>query len=209
MITMKKLVLATAIGCMSLGAVASNALETIDADISISLSGQYATVVVRDWNLTANAPATIKVLNKAGKTVYEETVSSEEQHAKRYNFSQMEPGKYTLTLESKTGELRKPFTVGLDGSVREDKSEIYRSFTPVVVRLKSEPTSVHVAFNNVAATSLKLAVLSTGGDVLYSEEVLGQQDYNKKINLKELRPGQYTIALYNDDYSYYKEVNNY
>ena len=209
MMTMKKLALTLMVGCLSLGAVANNSSENSDADVSISLNGQHAVVVVRDWNVTANTPATIKVLDKASKIVYKEAVSDGEQHAKRYNFSQMEPGKYTLILESKTGEISKPFIVGLDGSVREDKSELYRSFAPIMIQPRSDRTSVHVAFKNVADAPLKLAVLSSKGEVLYSEEVLGQQDYNKKVNLKKLQPGSYTLALYNADYSFYKEVNNY
>ncbi|WKN41009.1 hypothetical protein [Tunicatimonas pelagia] len=206
---MKKLAFTLVVGCLSLGAVANNNLESSEADVSISLSGQHAVVVVRDWNVTTNTPASIKVLDNASKTVYQEAVNSGEQHAKRYNFSQMEPGKYTLVLESKKGKVRKPFIVGLDGSVREDKSEIYQSFAPIVVKPKSDRTSVHIAFKNIANAPLKLAVLSNKGEILYSEEVLGQQEYNKKVNLKNLRPGSYTLALYNADYSYYKNVNNY
>ncbi len=207
--TVKKLALTFMVGCLSLGAFASNSPENNEADVSISLSGQHAIVVVRDWNIAANAPASIKVLDKANKAVYEEAVSSGEQHAKRYNFSQMKPGKYTLVLESKTGKVRKPFIVGLDGSVREDKSEIYRSFAPIMIQPRSDRASVHIAFKNIADAPLKLVVLDNSGEVLYSEEVLGLQDYNKKVNLKKLRPGSYTLALYNADYSYYKEVNNY
>ncbi|MEM8965013.1 MAG: hypothetical protein AAGE93_01240 [Bacteroidota bacterium] len=206
---MKKLALSFIAGCISLGAVASNNPNISDADVSISLNGQHAIVVVRDWNLTTSDLASIKVLDKSNKTVYKETVSSEEQYAKRYNFSQMKPGKYTLVLGSKNGEVRKPFIVGLDGSVREDKSEVYQNFAPIVVQPRAERTSVQVTFKNVANAPLKLAVLNVKGKELYSEEVSGQQDYNKKINLKELKPGSYTIALYNADYSYYKNVNNY
>ncbi|MGB3586679.1 MAG: hypothetical protein WBA23_09075 [Tunicatimonas sp.] len=207
--TVKKLALICMVGCLSLGAFAGNSPEDNDADVSISLSGQHAIVVVRDWNIAANAPATIKVLDKTNKAVYEEAVSSGEQHARRYNFSQMEPGKYTLVLESKTSEVRRPFIVGLDGSVREDKSEFYQSFAPIVVQPRSDRASVYVAFKNIADAPLKLAVLNDNGEVLYSEEVAGEQEYNKKVNLKKLQPGSYTLALYNADYSFYKEVNNY
>lgn len=206
--TVKKLALTCMVGCLCFGAMASNSPESNEADVSISMSGQHA-IVVKNWNIAANAPATVKVLDKKSKIVYQEAVASGVQHAKRYNFSKMKPGKYTLLLENASGEIRKPFIVGVDGSVREDKSEIYRSFAPALIQSRSDRTSIHVAFQNIADAPLTLEISNKKGEILFSEEVPGHQAFTQKFNLKKLHPGSYTFALYNADYSYYRQVNNY
>ena len=164
--------------------------------------------MVKAWNLSADAPATLKILDKFGSTVYEEAVESEEQHTKLYDFSKMEAGKYTLILEGKTGEIKKPFIVGLNGIVREDKSEMYQSFRPLIIEKRKE-CSVYVAFKNVGNVPLKLTVTNSNGNVVYSENVSGYQEYNKVVNLKKLSRGQYSVNVYNADYSYHRDVKNY
>lgn len=194
--------------CLSLSAVAADPPESGETTLSISPGGTSGTVVVRAWNLSADAPATIKILNKYGTVVYEERVDDRDEHSKQYNFSQMKSGKYTLVLENRAGELKKPFVVGINGVVREDKSAAYRNFRPMIIE-KKQDQSVFVGFSNVADTPLTLAVTNLQGDMIYSTEVAGRQDYHQLINLKKLNPGDYHIKVYNPDYSYQRTVKNY
>lgn len=204
----KKLILGLTIGCLSFSAIASDLPESEAANVSISPGKKRATIIMNAWNLSAYAPATVKILDKFGSVVYQEAVDSKDKHSKQYDFSKMESGKYTLVLESTAGEVNKPFIVGMNGVVREDKSKAYQNFRPVIIQ-KSKERSVFVGFSNVSDVPLKLTVTNTQGDVIYATEITGYQAYHQVINLKKLRPDNYTINVYNMDYSYQRDIKNY
>lgn len=200
----KRLALMLAVGSWSLGAFAGNNPGEEDTELTFSPTNTTGRVIIKAWNIEANAPATIKVLNRYGKAIYTNALESGTNHKKRYDFSQLEAGRYTLVLESSTKEISKPFVVGLNGAVREDKSEAYQYFRPMVIEKKAERT-VHIAFSNVTNVPLKLTVSNSLGHVFYSEEVT--KDFNKIIDLKKLLGKKCIVRVYNADYSYHAEVN--
>jgi len=202
----KKLALVLAVGCISINTIASSP-DSEDADFSFSPNKNNTTVMVRAWNLSSSAPATIKVLTESGKTVYEEAVGKKDKHIKRYDFSKMKSGKYTLVLASKTGEVKKPFIVG-NGLVREDKSAAYTYFRPRVIE-KNKEHSLHIAFSNVTDVPLNLVITNYQNSEVYSTKVAGYQDFNNMINLKKLPAGHYTVRVYNTEYFYETKIRNY
>ena len=204
-ITIKKLALILTVGCLSLSAVASTVPGDEDANLSMAPTEVSGKVVVRAWNLAASAPATIKVVNKYGRTVYQEALATGEDHLKRYDFSQMKSGRYSLVLESQQGEVTRRFVVGMNGVVREDDTEAFRNFAPMI-KENLEQHAVQVMFNNPAKAPLTVELLDERNRVIHSEKVPGGQSFGKSINMKKLRPGTYKVRVSNYDYEHMASV---
>ena len=179
-----------------------------NTNVSLSVSGQHATVVVKNGELMDDALATIKVVSKSKRVIYEETTSIKEMRSKRYDFSHLQAGKYTLVLTKDTEETKKILYVRKNGTVREDKSEAYRSFRPAITQLNKKQSLFHVALNNPLNEPLTVAVRNKQGKTVFSEEISGKQAYAKVINLSKLKRGNYSIDVYNKHYYYYKNVTN-
>lgn len=199
--TIKKLVLILTVGCISLSAVASTAPGDEDANISMVPTGKAGSVVVRAWNLAAVAPATIKVLNRYGTALYQEALATGKDHQKRYDFSQLKAGRYALVLESQQGKVTRRFVVGMNGVVREDDTEAFQGFMPMI-KEKRDQQCVQVMFNNPAKASLTVELLDKRDRVIHTDKVAGGQSYGKSINMKKLRPGTYQVRVSNYDYQY-------
>ena len=203
--TVKKLALILTVGCLSFTAMANTAPGDEDANLSMAPSEKTGSVVVRAWNLEANAPATIKVVNKFGTPVYQEALATGEDHLKKYDFSQMKAGRYSLVLESQTGEVARKFVVGMNGVVREDETETLANFIPVI-KEKHDQKCVQVMFNNPAKAPLTVELLDDNYKVVYSEKALGRQAFGKSIKMKKLPKGTYKVRVSNNDYQYTVDV---
>lgn len=205
----KKFTLAVLVGCLSFNVMATdNADKKEEASISLEPSKNSATVLVRFLNISISTPATIKVLDQSGDAIYKETLEGRENHAKKYNFSKLKPGKYSIVLKSETGEIRKPFIVGLNGTVREVKSEVFRQFRPAIIE-KHEIDQVYIMFANTTGEPLSVKLIDRKGNILYEEEVQKNQNFGKVINLKDLPSGHYTVGVACEEYlyNYQKEIH--
>ena len=204
--TIKKLALILSVGCFSLSATAGTVPGgDEDANISMAPTGKAGSVVVRAWNLAASAPATIKVLNKYGTAVYQEALATGEDHLKRYDFSRMKAGRYSLVLASQQGEVARQFVVGMNGVVREDDTEALKSFAPTI-KEKYDEKSVQVMFNNPAKAPLTVELIDQNDRVIHTDKVAGGQSYAKSISMKKLHPGTYRIRVSNYDYQHTASV---
>ncbi len=200
----KKLMMAIAVS-LSLSAMATGTIEGGKADLSLEPSKTNATVVVRVWNLSTAAPATIQVLDKNGKVIYQEKVSGQESQLKKYDFSRLQHGKYSLVLKSETGSVTKSFVVGVDGKVREQNQALLQ-FKPVVFVKNNQ---VQVMFENKSSVALSVALFDKNGNTLYTETVAGNQSYAKAIRLEQLPAGQYTVEVKGQDYRYQKSISKF
>ena len=203
--TVKKLLLILTVGCFSLGAVAGTVPGDEDANLSMAPTEEAGSVVVRAWNLEASAPATIKVINKYGTAVYTEELASGADHLKKYDFSRMKAGRYSLVLASEKGEVTRRFVVGMNGVVREDETAKFASFAPSIVEKRDEH-KVRVLFTNPAKAPLTVELSDLNGRVVFSEKVQGNQGYAKLINMKKLPGGTYRMKISNYDYSHIEDV---
>ncbi len=206
--TVKQLMIILLTGLVSINVMATNDRNSEDASISLDPSKTNTTVVVRIWNISTTAPATIAVFNKFGNAIYRETVAGKDNHMKRYDFSKLEAGKYDLVLESATGEIHKPFIVGMNGIVREDKSGAFKNFKPIILKRKGTD-EVQVLFTNPSDISLSVKLSDKYGRIIHKEEVAGNQHFAKALNLKKLPAGQYTVEVFCQDYGYHQDISIY
>ncbi len=204
-VLVRRLVVSLALGAMSLGSaadsLASDNTGGEDTELSFSTGKNSSNVVVKALNLKASAASSILIKNSYGRTIYTETLSTGKDYQKRYEFSKLKPGRYTLVLETATEAMSKPFVVGMSGAVREDYRSAFENFAPLYVENEAQQ-SVKVTFMNPSPESLRVSMTNRKGRVLYSETVAGNQAYAKVINMKKLRPSEYRINIENNDYAH-------
>ena len=203
--TVKKSVLTLLVGCLSASAFANNNPGDNDTNLSIALAEKSGKVVVHAWNLEADAPATIEVLNRSGTTIYKEALETGKDHKKKYDFSQLKSGRYSLVLSSQSKEVARPFVVDMNGVVREDDTEAFKNFAPIVLERQNDHR-VQVMFVNPGKAELTLQMVDSNDHVIYSEKVEGKASFGKSINTEKLPKGFYRLRLSNYDYSYVKDL---
>lgn len=137
--------------------------------------------------------------------IYQEKVSGQESQLKKYDFSRLQHGKYSLVLKSETGSVTKSFVVGVDGKVREQNQALLQ-FKPVVFAKNNQ---VQVMFENKSSVALSVALFDKNGNTLYTETVAGNQSYAKAIRLEQLPAGQYTVEVKGQDYRYQKSISKF
>ena len=206
--TAKKLAMILAIGGMSFNVMAGTNPGGEDTELLFIPTGTSSTVVVKALNLEANGAATIKVLNRYGRSIYQNSLQNDTKHEKQYDFSQLKAGRYTLVLESEAKTVGKRFVVGMDGVVREDHTEAFVGFAPRI-KQKNNERAVRVTFTNPANAPLTVQLLDEGGHILHTDRVEGNQDYAKSLNLEKLAQGSYQVFVFNNDYRHKVEVYNY
>ncbi len=208
---LKRFTLTVLVGCLSFSVMATDKEDNKDeSTISLKPGKTNATVVVRFLNISTSAPATVKVLDKYGDTIYQEDLLEKDNHIRKYNFSSLRPGKYFMILSSETGEIRKPFIVRENGKVSEDYSEAIKKFKPIILE-KQEGEQVRVMFNNSTGAPLTVKLVDKKGRILYREEVQEDQNYLKAFNLNNIPSGQYALMIngYEYPYSFYKEIRKF
>lgn len=204
----KKMTMAIMVGCLSFNVLANdNADNKEEANISLEPSKSSATVKVHFMNISTSTPATMNVLDQSGDIIYKEVLEGRASYTKKYNFSELKPGKYSMVLKSETVEIQKPFIVGLNGNVREDKSEAFKKFKPAVIE-KNEKEQVHIMFNNSTGAPLSVTLVDKKGNILYKEKVQENENYGRVINLKDVPSGHYTLVVscYEHHYNFFKEI---
>ena len=87
-----------------------------------------------------------------------------------------------------------------DNTVPKNNTEVFNRFAPLIRRVGS--SSVQVAFDNPADAPLSVELIDAGQEVLFSEEITGQQSYARAINLENLEEDSYQVRVSNGDYDH-------
>ena len=93
-----------------------------------------------------------------------------------------------------------PTTTGSSEAIPQNKTELFRKFTPLIKR--AGPSSVQVVLDNPVDDSLTVALMDMNRRILFSEKVAGQQHYARFIELKDLDAGRYQVSVANGDYDH-------
>jgi hypothetical protein len=176
-----------------------------DTETSLSFVTSVAEnkAIVKINNISAEKGAILKVKNWKEQTVYTENIKGQEFHNRKYDFTRLEPGKYTLALESEENSFTKNFTVGFDGIVRMYEAANFSNFKPIIFE-KDE--KINVCFENTTNRQLRVNILDIRGKVVYGEWVEQNAKYGRSFNLSKLGKGQYTVEVYSGSEYDYTEV---
>lgn len=161
--------------------------------------------IVKINNISAEKGAILRVKTRKGQTIYSESIKGQEFYNRRYDFTQLEPGKYTLVLESEENSFIKEFTVGFDGIVRIYEASNFSNFKPIIFEKEGK---INVCFENITNRKLKVDIMNTRGKVVYSEWVDQNAKYGRSFNLSKLGKGEYVVEVYSgSEYNYVEVVS--
>lgn len=150
---------------------------------------------IRVANLSGQAFAVLRIKDEKGSTLHREKIY-DQAYMKKYDFSKLPQGRYTVEVRTKNGVSREFFEIS---SKREQM--IY--FKPGV---QIEPDMVKVAFMNRVPSPVAIKLYDRVGKVLYEEKVAPQEIYSKGLNVAKLLPGQYSLAIVGDNYTYTRSI---
>lgn len=180
--------------------VVGNVIAADDADTKISvrsLQGESKKALIRIVNQSAGEQAVLRIKDQQGYVLHREVLGGEDAYMKKYDFSSLPSGEYTVEVRTKSGSTEETFSL-TDGRARA----MY--FKPAI---KVEPQKVSVIFQNRIDSPVSLKLFDQRGKVLYEEQVASQEKFAKGLDLSKLATGQYSLAILGDNYVYTKSID--
>lgn len=171
------------------------AADDADALISVRQSSEKK-AFIRVTNLSDQASAVLRIKDMQGVTLHREVIASQS-YMKKYDFSNLPSGEYEVEVKTKNGVSKEIFQISAGKS-----NAVY--FKPAI---QVEPDMVKVAFMNRVASPVSLKLYNKDGKVLYEEKVASQETYSKGLNVAKLLPGQYSLAIVGDNYTYTRSLD--
>ena len=177
-----------------------------ESSVSFVASMAENKAIVKIQNISAEKGAVLRVKTWKGQTIYSENIKGPEFFNRKYDFTQLAPGKYILALESEENSFTKDFTVGYDGIIRIYETANFSNFKPVVFEHEGK---VNLCFENVTNRRLRVNIINARGKVVYGEWVEQKAKYGRSFNLSQLGKGQYTVEVFSgSEYDYTEAVSN-
>lgn len=176
---------------------ATLAADEVDALISVrQVKSSEKKAFIRVTNLSNEASAVLRIKDMDGKTLHREVIA-DQSYMKKYDFSNLPSGEYEVEVRTKNGVSKEVFQISAGQT-----NAVY--FKPAI---QVEPEMVKVAFLNRVDTPVSLKLYNQDGKVLYEESVASQATYSKGLNVAKLLPGQYSLAIVGDNYTYSRSID--
>ncbi|WPP52394.1 hypothetical protein [Catalinimonas niigatensis] len=153
---------------------------------------------IRVTNISGQTSATLRIKDKRGVTLHREEIR-DQSYMKKYDFSHLPNGKYTIEVRTKNGVSKEVFQI-----TSGQRNMLY--FKPGV---QLTPDMVKVAFMNKVDSPVFVRLYNRFGKVLYEEKVASQEIYSKGLNVSRLLRGNYSLAIVGDHYIYTKSLDLY
>lgn len=135
----------------------------------------------------------IRVKDAYGQVLYTENYVGSK-YSKKYDLKTLPKGDYLFEIEGFTKIKLMPFTVTSDDVIFDDEvNEIY--FKPTVRR---DDDLVYISKIALKNESLTIVLKDEYGNILYNETMSGISNLGKKLNVKELENGSYSLLLKSD-----------
>lgn len=150
--------------------------------------------------LNSEDPSIFKVAIKddMNQTVYyQKTKEASQMYRGRFNFSDLEDGKYVLTVESENQFWVNKLTVK---DSKLEVEEVCKSTAPVLVQKEDK---LNVSVLNSVQKPVYLNVYS-GNEHVFGEKLGRAFTIQKRFDLSELEPGDYRVVItdWHTDYNY-------
>lgn len=180
--TMKKVML-TIVMIMISTLVLANEKPTVKVK-----SVEAKTIAVVAYGYGA-AKTDITLRDSNGKVFYTESVSNEENFAKRLDVSGLPQGEYSLEVENDNSLTTIPVTIEMNNAevVKADEVTIIKPNLSVV------GDKLNVAFNNKETQSVWVSIYDNASNRLAYEKVTSNS--LKRFDLSHLEKGEYTVHM--------------
>lgn len=149
-----------------------------------------------------SAQTSIKIFDREGFALVEESVSVSEHFEKIFNLENLQSGQYTLVIKSNYKETIQPIQIiGRNLIVDESKRQEYY---PAIIQL--EKKKVNLSVLNPTKSQVTLSIISRTGELLYRDALKDLVVVEKSYNLSQLPAGEYTVVVDTSKDVYTKNV---
>lgn len=193
----KVALLILAVVLTSAGTVSANDADESDIQVSVRhFKHAQRKALITITNLAEDQRAVLRIKNKRGDVLHREVINQKEVYARRYDFSKLPNGEYTVEVRTSEGVIKEAF------ALKSGKANpLY--FKPAI---QLEPDLIKVAFMNRISSPVSLKLYDHSGRVLYEESVPSQGKFAKSLDTSRLRAGLYSLSILGDNYVYSKSI---
>lgn len=183
--------------------LSANVIENVFdlAGTTVKISAAEKSIIV-DLGSVRKEVITIVIADADKNILVSETVKDKPNFVKRYNMSQLERGRYTLTVTKKTVRTVQTFEITAKNLtiMTIDKKE---KFLPVVSMNKGK-LDVNVLLGNY--NNITVTILDNEGREITKDKNYVVLNLHKRYNLDELPNGVYVIEVVASDETFYQTV---
>ncbi len=180
------------------GLLLANDHEGTNTLVSVrQIKSEPKKAVISIANLPDDQQAFLKIRNEKGRVLHKEVINKQQAFARKYDFSALRSGEYTVEIRTKAGIVTESFTLQ-----PQQATPLY--FKPAI---QVVPDMVKVAFINPMNTPVLIKMYDQVGKVIYKEEVSSQEKYVKGLDISSLEAGLYSLAILGNDYVYTKSID--
>lgn len=151
-------------------------------------------------NSTFSDIVEVKIKDQSGIVLYEDKSSKTIIEGRKYNVSELEEGRYYLEVTCGDVTELRAFTKK-SNEVLIESNETTTIIAPVF-KQKGDYVDVKMMCGSNVDTSIRF--LDEHGNLLYTDHLETNENFEKRFNLSNLPSGVYTFAVYVSSSNYYK-----
>lgn len=140
------------------------------------------------------------IKNGRGEVLYEELITKNGSFSKKFDFSSLENGYYTLELDKDFHIQVTPFTIVLDKVIFYEKAAT-TIFKPVI---RNTENKVMISKFSFEETSIKVTIYYKN-EVIVKETVKGIDTLKRVYSLEKNKRGAYTVVINSNNRTYINE----
>lgn len=174
---------------------ASAAMASSD-DLTIRMYVQegHRAVIFKAYNLQGSK-GLFQIRDDAGNLLYTEKLDNRNDHfVKRFDFSKLATGNYTIIFETDKAELFRDVTVSDDAvSLSEEMRVAKHGDSPVYCRLKKTHLDIFVENNHKDV--INVTISDRFGNEVFQNSFYKSEKFVKRFDLSSLQKGAYEVAV--------------
>lgn len=203
--TLKNITLTLFLAVATLGLQAKGLLEA-GTSINFKVSESEKEAVIRVANIPADESLSFSIRDTEGSTLYSESLNGEDAFAKKFNFSHLSAGSYTIKVGNSKEYIVK------DLVITESGVEVDNTFEGSIFPSKISPHIVvkdgtaRVLISNRLDDSLKLTLYSKTEGLVFKDDVDAQGSYGKMFEFSNGEASDHYMILKGKNFKYTKEI---
>lgn len=193
-----KAILKTGMALLIVSGLSLNLFATDGPNGSTSTTLKENATASMQFEVPSNLNTYVLILDQEGKAIHSDMISKDSYANKKYDFSKLENGEYTFRTETEFKSVEKKVVVAdRELNVVKEESSYHPAFTV-------DGDYLLVNYFNANKDEISL-VLEDATARYFKEKGADDLSYGKKIDIKRLKMGKYTLALTSggNTYNYY------
>lgn len=167
-------------------------------------SHREAKAIISFYHLNARK-VILKITQEDGDVVFTESIEGKNHYAKIFNFSQMKDGDYMLSYQLEGIERSCTLSKRNELISVNNAHKLQGFYQPVQFRLTNDHQALLFVDNEVRK-ELTVSLLDKEGELIFFDVFNSSEDYRKKINLRNLSKGSYTLLVQRGDLIYHEDI---